>query len=52
MCTSNLAVQWLTLLLRILEAPGSILSTEASYPKRYLRLSSVSPGKCWDSTLK
>jgi hypothetical protein len=48
----NVAVQWLTLPLRIREVPDSNLGPETGYHDRGIScVSSVPPGKCQDSTL-
>jgi hypothetical protein len=49
----NVVVEWLTLLLRILEVLDSKLGPETSYPDWGISwFSSILPSKCWDSTLK
>jgi hypothetical protein len=47
----NVVVEWLTLLLRILEVPSSNLGAETDYPK-VSRGFPQAPGGCRDSTLK
>jgi hypothetical protein len=49
----NVVVEWLTLILRIREGPGSILGPATGYPNsRFSWFSSVPPGELLDSTLK
>jgi hypothetical protein len=49
----NVAVEWLTLFLRISEVPGSNLDPETGYPDlRFSWFSSVPPGECRHITLK
>jgi hypothetical protein len=48
----NVVVEWLTLLLRIREAPGSNLGPVTSYLMRFSWLSEITPGKCQNSALK
>jgi hypothetical protein len=49
----NVVVEWLTLLLRIREVPGSNLSPETAYPESgSWWFSSDPPGKYEDSALK
>jgi hypothetical protein len=46
-------VEWLTLLLRIREVPGSNLGQETAYPDWGISwFSAVPPGECWSSTVK
>jgi hypothetical protein len=48
----NFVIEWLTLLLRVQEVPGSNLGTETSYPNCFSWFFSVYPGYCWASTIK
>jgi hypothetical protein len=51
--TPNVVVEWLTLLLSILEVTGSILSSDIGYPEwGFSWFLTVPPGECRDSTLK
>jgi hypothetical protein len=48
----NVMVEWLALLLRILEVPGSNLGPETGHSDwGFSWFSSIPPGKCQDSTL-
>jgi hypothetical protein len=50
---TSFAVEWLALLLRIREVPGSNLGPKTGYLYcGFSWFSSVPPGKCWDITLK
>jgi hypothetical protein len=49
--TSNIVVEWLTLLFHIQEVPGSNLVPETDYSEGIFVFFSVPPGRCRDSTL-
>jgi hypothetical protein len=48
--TKNVVIEWLTLLLRVQEVPGSNIGPETGCPEFFLSFLSL-PGKCRDSAL-